>query len=306
MSTEEHKAINRRVIEEAWNRGNLDVIDHLMHPDYTRKQNTTTVQGLQETKQLMTDYRQAFPDMHITIEEELVEGDKIATRYTGSGTHTGTFLGIAPTGKHVTVNAMGFHRIVDGKRVEDWLIFDGLSLLEQLGVISLPGQAVLTQRGDQTKGDPHLSAQDNATLIQTLMDAFNTKDVDRYAAISTDDCEVLDVPSGMTFKGPDGFRQFVQNWMTAFPDGQVQATSLFTTEDQGHVEYMARGTNTGPFPYASGPIPPTGRRVEFRVCAGLQFREGKVASIHYYYDLLSVLQQLGLVPTASGELVPIS
>lgn len=141
MSTEEHKVINRRVIEEAWNRGNLDVIDQHMHPDYTRTHNTTAFQGLQETKQHMTDYRQAFPDMHITIEEQIVEGDKIAARYTGSGTHTGTFLGIAPTGKHVTVTGMGFGRIVDGKFVESWIIFDGLSLLQQLGVISLPGQA---------------------------------------------------------------------------------------------------------------------------------------------------------------------
>jgi ketosteroid isomerase-like protein len=88
-----------------------------------------------------------------------------------------------------------------------------------------------------------MSAQDNARLIQTLIDAYNAKNIDRYAAISTDDFEVLLVPRGRTFKGPVGHRQFV---------------------------------------------------------------EGKVASIHYYYDLLSVLQQLGLVPTKSGELVPIS
>jgi steroid delta-isomerase-like uncharacterized protein len=141
MSTEENKAINRRHIEEAWNRGDLDVMDQYMHPAYTKKHNTTTVQGLQETKQLMTNRRQAFPDVHITIEEEIVEGDKIATRYTASGTHTGTFMGIAPTGKHVTITGMGFGRIVDGKFVESWHIFDQLDLLQQLGVNPLPGQA---------------------------------------------------------------------------------------------------------------------------------------------------------------------
>src|SRR5262249_55754963 len=81
--------------------------------------------------------------------------------------------------------------------------------------------------------EPRGTGQANARLIQTLLEAFNTKDVDRYAANATDDCEVLDVPSGMTFRGPDGFRQFVQSYHTAFPDGQVQATRLFTTEDQG-------------------------------------------------------------------------
>ena len=141
MSTEEHKAIIRRHIEEGWNRGNLDVIDQYMHPAYTRKEHTTTVQGFQETKQLITNYRQAFPDVHITIEEQIVEGDKIATRYTASATHTGTFMGIAPTGKQVTINGMGFYRIVDGKNVESWQIYDRLDLLQQLGVNPLPGQA---------------------------------------------------------------------------------------------------------------------------------------------------------------------
>jgi steroid delta-isomerase-like uncharacterized protein len=151
-----------------------------------------------------------------------------------------------------------------------------------------------------------MSAQDNATLIQTLIDAFHTNDLDRYAANATADCETLDVPSGRTFSGPDGFRQWVQSYKTAFPDGKVQDIRLFTTEDQGHLEYIGRGTNTGPFPYPSGQIPPTGQRVEVRVCAGFQFRDGKVASAHFYYDLLSFLQQLGLVPTKEGTLVPIS
>lgn len=141
MSAEKHKAINRRVIEEGWNRGNLDVIDEHMHPDFTRQQHTTATQGVEDAKQVMASYRSAFPDLHITIEDEIVEGDKIATRFTAQGTHSGTFMGIPPTGKQVTVVGMGFGRIVDGKFVESWHIFDRLSLLQQLGVIPSIGEA---------------------------------------------------------------------------------------------------------------------------------------------------------------------
>jgi steroid delta-isomerase-like uncharacterized protein len=149
-------------------------------------------------------------------------------------------------------------------------------------------------------------AQANARLIQTLLDAVQANDLDPYLAHVTADSEMLDVASGETFRGPDGFRQWAQSYMMACPDGTLQVTSLFTTDDQGHLEYIARGTNTGPFPYASGQIPPTGQRIEVRVCAGFQFREGKVASARFYRDLLGLLHQLGLVPTPEGRLVPIS
>lgn len=141
-----------------------------------------------------------------------------------------------------------------------------------------------------------MSAQDNATIIQTLVQAFNNHDADSFAATATEDCETLDVPNGMTFHGPDGWRQFNQGYITAFPDGQIQATSLFTTDDKGVLEFIGRGTNTGPLPSPAGQIPPTGRRVDLRFCSVLQFRNGKVASVHYYYDQLGFLQQLGLIP----------
>jgi ketosteroid isomerase-like protein len=150
-------------------------------------------------------------------------------------------------------------------------------------------------------------AQDNARLIQTLLDAVKANDFDPYLANVTADSETLDCASGETFCGPEGFRQWAQSYNNACPDARtLHVTSLFTTEDQGHLEYIARGTNTGPFPFPSGPIPPTGQRIEVRVCAGFQFREGKVASAHFYYDLLGLLHQLGLVPTPEGRLVPIS
>lgn len=157
-------------------------------------------------------------------------------------------------------------------------------------------ELLVNTREDFQKGDHHMSAQDNVTLIHTLVQAFNSHDADPFAANATEDCEILDVASGMTLSGPEGWRQFNQGFITAFPDGQIQATNVFTTDDQGVFEFTGRGTNTGPFPSPAGQIPPTGRRSEQRFCAILRFRNGKVASVHYYYDLLGWLQQLGLIP----------
>ena len=85
-------------------------------------------------------YLSAFPDLHITVEDMIAEGDKIVARLTMRGTHQGAFLGIPPTGKQVTGTAIDINRITGGKSVEHWNNSDTLGLLQQLGVVPLPGQ----------------------------------------------------------------------------------------------------------------------------------------------------------------------
>jgi predicted ester cyclase len=85
--------------------------------------------------------RAAFPDIHETIEDMLAEGDRVVTRSTWRGTHQGAFLGIAPTGKQVSVTGIDISRVASGKFVEHWQAADNLGLLQQLGVIPVPGQA---------------------------------------------------------------------------------------------------------------------------------------------------------------------
>jgi steroid delta-isomerase-like uncharacterized protein len=91
----------------------------------------------------MRSYFQAFPDLRINYnpEDGIVEGDKLAGPYTMTGTHLGEFMGIPPTGKHVSVSGINIFRVCDGKIVEEWDMSDGLGLLQQLGVIPAPGAA---------------------------------------------------------------------------------------------------------------------------------------------------------------------
>jgi len=95
--------------------------------------------GTAGIKQFISIYRTAYPDTHFTVEDQVAEGDKVATRWTATGTHRGELMGIAPTGKRVTVTGIAITRVTNGKIVETWNNFDALGQLQQLGVIPVPG-----------------------------------------------------------------------------------------------------------------------------------------------------------------------
>ncbi len=140
MSTEENKALSRRLIEEVWNQGNLAVIDELTAPNYVDHDPTRPIHGPEGMKQFVSMYLTAYPDTHFTIEDQIAEGDRVVTRWTARGTHKGPLMGIPPTGKQVTVAGISIDRVVNGKLVEDWSSYDALGMMQQLGVVPAPGQ----------------------------------------------------------------------------------------------------------------------------------------------------------------------
>ena len=141
MSTEENKALVRRFVEELWNEGNIATADELMAPDAEIHMPTGEVVDLDGLKGFAGAFRESFPDWHSTFEELIAEGDRVAERWTGRGTHRGALQGIAPTGKRVEVPGSVFYRIVDGKIVEFRGQLDMMALMQQLGAIPSPQQA---------------------------------------------------------------------------------------------------------------------------------------------------------------------
>ncbi len=138
MNTEENKAISRRGIEEAWNKGNLSIIDEVIVPDiviHDLGNPAGEIRGREAVKAQRVMFCTAFPDLHLTIEDTIAEGDEVMVRFTARGTHLGELLGIAPTGKQVVVTGIAIDRYADGKVVEGWGYFDRLSLLQQLSMI---------------------------------------------------------------------------------------------------------------------------------------------------------------------------
>lgn len=143
MSVEQNKINFRRIPEEIFNQGNLALADELFAADYIEHVPPAPgwPSGVAGFKQFVMTLRAAFPDFHYTVEDDAIaEGDKVVGRITGHGTHQGELMGIPPTGKYATWSEIHIGRFAGGKLVEHWANLDQLGMLQQLGVVPMPGQ----------------------------------------------------------------------------------------------------------------------------------------------------------------------
>jgi len=141
MSTEDNKAVVRRFYEEVLNQKKRAVLDEVFDPNVVDHfAPPGTPGGLEGARQTLGMFLSAFPDLHFTVEDMIAEGDRVVARATMSGTQQGPFMGIPPTGKHVTITGIDINRFVGGKSVEHWVEMDRLGLMQQLGVIPALGQ----------------------------------------------------------------------------------------------------------------------------------------------------------------------
>jgi len=138
MSIEENKAIARRLVEEVQNQHNIHAMDELYSPDYVNHAAHGVPPTLEGSKQFFSMLFAAFPDLHLTIHDQIAEGDKVVTHKTMSGTHQGAFVGMPATGKHMTLDVLEILQIDGGKIVGYRVFFDRLSLMHQLGLLPLP------------------------------------------------------------------------------------------------------------------------------------------------------------------------
>jgi steroid delta-isomerase-like uncharacterized protein len=135
--SEKNKSIVRRSFEELFTHGDLDVADEVFASDYVGHDPALPqeIRGPEQFKQFVMMYRNAFPDLELTVEDQVAEGDEVVTRFTARGTHRGELMGIPPTGKKVVVTGISIDRMKDGKSVESWTNYDLLSMLQQLGAV---------------------------------------------------------------------------------------------------------------------------------------------------------------------------
>jgi steroid delta-isomerase-like uncharacterized protein len=134
--SEANKGLVRRLFDEPINKGNFSVADEILSADYVHREPTIgEKRGRSGYRELVTMYRNAFPDVKVTIDEQIAEGDKVVTRFTSTGTHRGELFGAAPTGKRITIQGVFITRIANGKVVEDIVVYDALGMLRQLGIV---------------------------------------------------------------------------------------------------------------------------------------------------------------------------
>jgi steroid delta-isomerase-like uncharacterized protein len=135
MSAEENKAIALRT-SEIVNQKNPDLIEELYPPDFVWHGPDQDIRGYEQARQFVSPFFDAFPDINITVEDAIAEGDQVATRYTIRGTHRGETEEFGPpTERQMELEGITIHRIEGGKIVEEWERYDNLSVMQQLGLV---------------------------------------------------------------------------------------------------------------------------------------------------------------------------
>ena len=134
--SQENIAAARRVIEEAFNQGNLDVIDEVCAESYTDHDPMLGDQDREAAKQSIAAYREAFPDLHFEVEDAFAADDKVVIRWTANGTFENSLMGLEPNHeKGQPIHGIGIDRFEDGKVVESWAQWDTLQFMRDIGAI---------------------------------------------------------------------------------------------------------------------------------------------------------------------------
>ena len=136
----ENEALVRRYVEEVYDQRKLGVVDEIFAADFALHDPDLpgAASGPEGIKRIVEAFLGGFPDLRVTLDDELSSGDKVVTRWTARGTHRGELMGIAPSGNRIEVTALGIWRVSGGKIAEAWLVFDALGMMRQLGVASPP------------------------------------------------------------------------------------------------------------------------------------------------------------------------
>jgi steroid delta-isomerase-like uncharacterized protein len=141
--SEQNKAASRRVVEDIFVGGKLDLADELFDARFVGHDVAMPepIRGPEGLKEQAKGYRDAFPDLQLKVEDQIAEGDKVVTRWTATGTHKGDLFGMSPTGKQATIIGITIDRFSGGKIAESWDNWDALGLMQQLGAIPAMAQA---------------------------------------------------------------------------------------------------------------------------------------------------------------------
>jgi steroid delta-isomerase-like uncharacterized protein len=155
VSAEENKRLARDAIQ-IWITGDFDAADEIYTPDYVNHQHhdpddPRDLRSVEAMKAFATEFREAFPDFHDSIDIQIAEGEMVATCFTARGTHKGTFMGVEPTNKELSWTGITIERIAEGRIAESWANWDLMGMMQQLGVIPEPGHSEEPLLADRDK-----------------------------------------------------------------------------------------------------------------------------------------------------------
>jgi steroid delta-isomerase-like uncharacterized protein len=289
--TKQIKAIARREIEEFEGKGDVSLGPALFSADYKLTFGSAPAMDHAGHEQLLKALRGGFPDLRISVAEQVATEDRVANHWIAQGTHRGAFQGIPATGRAVTFTGNNIMHLSQGRIRALWGQLDGYGLMTQLGVIPqrVPDYPKSIGR-DSVSGPAVTSASD---LVRRFVGKFNAGDV---ATIDEeyDQIYILDFPGGPTGAGKAGIRQASGAFMIAFPDLRFVIEDLFEELNRVAWRWTMTGTHLG----VLGPFAASGRPVRLTGISMTQVIDGKITFDRVRADMLGLLAQIGAVPAA--------
>jgi steroid delta-isomerase-like uncharacterized protein len=291
VSTEVNKSLVLRYFNEVFNKGDMEVLEEITASDFifTLPTHEEPFRGVEGYKGLVNMLRGCFPDIQFAVEDMVAEADRVLTRWTARGHHTGipfpTVIGDVPAaGNQFHIEGMTWHQIIDGKISQVTANEDGLGLITQLGKVLFPGQASATPVPDSPESNKAVVGR----YFTEIMSQGNLDVIDELMAPDFA-FHIPTLPDPM--RGPEGMKQFVSGLRTAFPDAGFAPDYMIADDHQVAVRYQMTGTQEGAFLGA----PASGNAVKDDGTDLFHLSGGKIVSIHVAEDGLGLLQQLGVI-----------
>ena len=295
-TTSEAQVVNR-YFEDILNEGDLSAIDEIFAPSFQFHITTipVPVRGREGERAFVQGLRTGFPDLEFKVETMIEEDNRVATRWSLSGTHEGDFLGIPATGNKVTDFGHDIFHLAGGKIREIWVNEDSLGLMRQLGVVPTPaGQPAAPPAPEVLPFMPRErgSVAENKTIIHRYFREIMTHGSEAAIEDLISPDFLFTIPTHGPARGPEGEKEEVRMLHTAFPDLQFTAPDVIADEEWVCARWVAYGTHLGPFLGA----PPSGRRFWLEGIGSYHIVDGQLVQNIVNEDSLNLLIQLGVLP----------
>jgi NTE family protein len=309
LGTERDRRHVRETVEATWTQERDADVDEWALPGYEAHFPTSLVElrsylrgerseepgpfDSEDVLEFRTLLRQAFPDLQVEIEEMVAQPNAVATRWQGTGTHSGALLGIEPTEETVTLSGMRIDHLQGGRLAESWLLLEQWSLLRQLGVAEAAPLISTTSRVAATPVVTQLSAPaENEELARTLVtDVWNDGNRERLNSV-LGDREVLYLDSRNDLIGPDAYWEFVSRYREAFPDLEITIEDIVSEGDKIVLRKRLRGTHQG----SILGVEATGNHVDLTRMVLHHIDDGRIVETGIVEDTVELLQQLNVRP----------
>ena len=280
--------------------GNPAILDKYIggsYADHNPPPIASKTPGMAGLKETFTTALGIFSEFKHVVDDQVAQGDRVATRITGSGRHVGPFLGILASNKMVTMSGIAIHRVVNGRLVEHWGQVDGVGLLVQMGAVPAPPAPppLAAPKLPRSAADRTLSADALAAALRRLFDAgFNQRN--RAVVVELVHPSYVNYSMPMLRPGPDGLSDILDGFFGAFPDMHIVVEDTIAETDKAVTRGYFTGTHRGPFMN----VPATGKSVRVEYVDLWKAHNGLLVENWVHMDVLGLLIQIGAMPAPAA------